>query len=255
MPLTEKQWTTLAGDLQRALARIAPEWTDHNTHDPGVTVLEALCYVLTDLQYRRVALDDHARGLARVLAERASMLAAPAASNDDCGHGLQRVNYFTGKLLGVEDFKAEQDYLRARLRRRSRVLHGTGIATGLDVTVEHASAGSRITIAPGVALDPMGDEICIEQTMQLALPAQGANLLVLLRYAERACRMASVVADASNDASDEGVTTQPTRIVETFSAALSAAPAADSVAIARLRKVRGRWRVDPRFKAVRLGKR
>ncbi|MCB0588823.1 MAG: hypothetical protein KDD06_26275, partial [Phaeodactylibacter sp.] len=27
-------------------------WTDHNTHDPGITILELLCYALTDLGYR-----------------------------------------------------------------------------------------------------------------------------------------------------------------------------------------------------------
>ena len=27
-------------------------WTDHNTHDPGITILELLCYALTDLSYR-----------------------------------------------------------------------------------------------------------------------------------------------------------------------------------------------------------
>jgi len=27
-------------------------WTDYNTHDPGVTILELLCYALTDLAYR-----------------------------------------------------------------------------------------------------------------------------------------------------------------------------------------------------------
>ena len=27
-------------------------WTDHNTHDPGITLLEALCYAITDLGYR-----------------------------------------------------------------------------------------------------------------------------------------------------------------------------------------------------------
>jgi len=27
-------------------------WTDHNLHDPGITILEALCYALTDLGYR-----------------------------------------------------------------------------------------------------------------------------------------------------------------------------------------------------------
>src|SRR5690606_19783290 len=27
-------------------------WTDYNTHDPGITILELLCYVLTDLGFR-----------------------------------------------------------------------------------------------------------------------------------------------------------------------------------------------------------
>jgi uncharacterized protein YegP (UPF0339 family) len=34
----------------RELARQV--WTDHNTHDPGITTLELLCYALTDLSYR-----------------------------------------------------------------------------------------------------------------------------------------------------------------------------------------------------------
>lgn len=28
------------------------QWTDYNTHDPGITTLEALCYAITDLAYR-----------------------------------------------------------------------------------------------------------------------------------------------------------------------------------------------------------
>src|SRR5215475_308574 len=27
-------------------------WTDYNVHDPGITILEALCYAITDLAYR-----------------------------------------------------------------------------------------------------------------------------------------------------------------------------------------------------------
>ena len=27
-------------------------WTDYNIHDPGITMLEALCYALTDLGFR-----------------------------------------------------------------------------------------------------------------------------------------------------------------------------------------------------------
>lgn len=29
------------------------QWTDYNVHDPGVTVMEMLCYALTDLGERR----------------------------------------------------------------------------------------------------------------------------------------------------------------------------------------------------------
>jgi hypothetical protein len=37
----------------RHIRRLADSsWTDHNTHDPGITILEQLCYVLTDLAYR-----------------------------------------------------------------------------------------------------------------------------------------------------------------------------------------------------------
>ena len=28
------------------------KWTDYNIHDPGITTLELLCYILTDLSYR-----------------------------------------------------------------------------------------------------------------------------------------------------------------------------------------------------------
>jgi len=35
--------------LERMTGR---SWTDFNTHDPGITLLEALCYTLTDLFYR-----------------------------------------------------------------------------------------------------------------------------------------------------------------------------------------------------------
>src|SRR6266852_4136502 len=27
-------------------------WTDYNKHDPGVTILEQICYAITDLSYR-----------------------------------------------------------------------------------------------------------------------------------------------------------------------------------------------------------
>src|SRR4051812_29194987 len=55
-------------------------WTDHNLHDPGITILEALCYVLTDLDYR-TKLDFK------------DLIAAPAGATED--------NFFTAaQILG-----------------------------------------------------------------------------------------------------------------------------------------------------------
>ena len=35
------------------LERLAgQQWTDFNAHDPGITILEQLCYAITDLGYR-----------------------------------------------------------------------------------------------------------------------------------------------------------------------------------------------------------
>src|SRR3989338_2443071 len=54
-PLEEKgmdfQWLRDEGikHLQRLSGAI---WTDYNLHDPGVTILDQLCYALTDLSYR-----------------------------------------------------------------------------------------------------------------------------------------------------------------------------------------------------------
>jgi len=37
----------------RLIQEMAGEvWTDFNAHDPGVTILEQLCYAITDLSYR-----------------------------------------------------------------------------------------------------------------------------------------------------------------------------------------------------------
>jgi hypothetical protein len=246
MPLSETQWTALASDLQEAFSRVVPEWTDLNTHDPGITVLEALAYALTDLQYRQGASDERARLLARRVAERAAALAAPASADDDCEAGLRRVNFTQGMLLGADDFRTEQDYARNRLNRRNRVLHGMGIVDGLEVTVQRDTSGSRVTVAPGLAFDPGGNEIFLDRPREYALPVQGNLLLVLLIYAEQLCRIAPSVSSEPLDTT----VTQPTRITETFKVDLAQVPAADAVVIARLRQVRGRWRVDPTFKPL-----
>ena len=256
MPLTDKQWTGLARDFHRALTRVAPGWTDAGAHDPGVTVLDLLAYVLTELQSRSNALDPQARLLAQRVAERATALAT-AQDGADAADALQRVNYFSGMLLGVDDFQVEQNYFRTRLNRHNRLLHGSGIADGLAVTVEDSANGSngpQVTIAPGFALDRHGNEICVDKPATLTLPAQGAALFVQVSYTEQPCGLTPLADGNPPDANTGEPTAQATRIAETFSAALAVEPAADAVVVARLRQVRGRWRVDRGFKAVRVGR-
>src|SRR5882724_6010613 len=48
-------------------------WSDHNTHDPGVTILEVLCYALIDLGYRATMPVEN-------LLARASVGASPAGA-------------------------------------------------------------------------------------------------------------------------------------------------------------------------------
>ena len=48
-----QDFSALRGEALATLQHLAGDtWTDHNLHDPGITLLETLCYVLTDLGYR-----------------------------------------------------------------------------------------------------------------------------------------------------------------------------------------------------------
>lgn len=53
----------LAQGLQRLQEASGRLWTDHNLHDPGITVLEQLCFALTELAYRAdQPVQDHLAG-------------------------------------------------------------------------------------------------------------------------------------------------------------------------------------------------
>ncbi|GEM_PF-994014 len=245
--LSEEQWQSVANALVREMAHVAPDWTAHNTHDPGITVLELLSFALTDLQHHQYKLDPHGRVLARQIAQLAQSLSSKD-STGDCPPGLQRVNYFTGQLLGVDDFAAEQDYIRNKIHGRNRLLHGAGVVSGLQVTLERAAGKTQVVIAPGLAFNARGEEIDVGAPTSLPLPPQGKSLLVLLHYAEQPCR--PVPAPATDAQADAQEHTPFSRITETFTAML--APSADdtAVAVARLNFTRGRWTLDRKFRVA-----
>jgi hypothetical protein len=248
MRLTEEQWTLLARRVQHAMVESAPGWTESAAHDPGITLLQALDYALDQLQLRRPGLDAQGRRLAARVAERALTLAQRPLDDGDCGPGLQRVRYAAGMVLTPEDFQADQDYFRSRLRRRNRLVHGTGVVSGLAVHVEPSATGGRVVVEPGLAFDAMGNEIDVEEPGVLWLPASGDVQLVLLRHVEWPCRPTTTAA-----AEPDPDAVQATRTVETFAVDCAAAADAKAVAIARVRNVRGQWRLDKSFRPKRAG--
>jgi hypothetical protein len=113
------------------------------------------------------------------------------------------------------------------------------VVDGLDAR----STGGRIVISPGMALDPMGDEIVLTASTEL-LPPSGAKgcraLYVVVRYAEW-----------FTDPVPGGETVEFSRVTEGAQLDLSdALPRGHdgAVAVARLLWRTSQWRVDPRFR-------
>lgn len=163
---------------------------------------------------------------------------------------LTRVNYFTGRLLSAEDFILEQDYVREKLRRHNRSLHQPGVVDGLEVSLETPD----VRVAPGLALDAMGNEICVPVAQSAPLPPVAREVYLVLRYQEIGIYPIPVPGTSGEGTTDH----MPSRIQESFE--IDYAPAGGthlpappqgtlpSVRLARLRFTRGRWRVDTRFR-------
>jgi len=240
--LSEAAYRSIADALRRQVDAEAPDWTRSNDSDPGVVMLKLFAFLTEQLIYRTNETPERARPIALRLAQSALRIAdgCPAASSG----ALQRVHYFTGQLLGAADFEQEQGYIRERLRRLNRELHGSGIVRGLEVSVRPSETGTgdMVVVEPGFALAPNGEEIEVPVVATEELPPRGQHLHLNLRHAERPSRPTS-------SGSDEP---EFSRIEETFSISLEASPADDGLALARLRRDGSGWRTDGTFEARRI---
>jgi hypothetical protein len=98
----------------------------------------------------------------------------------------ERTRYFIGQVIGVAELEQEQRYLREKARRHNRLLHGWGVVRGLEVQAGKPGTG-EVTISPGYALDPRGQEIVVDTgvTVDLSGHAPGKTLYVAVRHDER----------------------------------------------------------------------
>ena len=173
---------------------------------------------------------------------------------------ITRVRYFTGQVLGVADFETEQRFLIEGLRRRNRWLHGWGVVGGL-----HLSLGPKeIVVAPGFAIDCLGNEIEVDEPSRWPLPGAraGKACYLTLTFAERAVDPVPAPADPP----DGNEAVAYSRVEEGWALAYAADDPArvhaaarrtetcgrpHGIALARLVRAGARWKIDTRYRPGR----
>ena len=59
--LDDLAWSELVGESRDLLPSTAPAWTDHNIHDPGITIIELLAWLSEHTCYRLDQIPEHHR--------------------------------------------------------------------------------------------------------------------------------------------------------------------------------------------------
>lgn len=59
--LDDRRWTDLVDEAKTLIPLYAPEWTDHNVHDPGITLVELLAWIAEMDIYRLNRMPDERR--------------------------------------------------------------------------------------------------------------------------------------------------------------------------------------------------
>ncbi len=150
--------------------------------------------------------------------------------------GQKRVNYFSGQVLGADDFRA---YFLGKQRRHNLLLHGWGVVHGLEVS--RGTSGTSLVIAPGYALDPQGRELLLPIACELEIGEAASPQYVLAEYTEREADSVPV------PGSDGPVATR----IEEGVAFRLASDHAGAVAVGRLVQDTSGWSVDPKFRPRR----
>ena len=234
--LTGDQQRQLVSELVAAVKTIAPDWTSRSSSDPGVTLLELLAWVADTFDFRLdQAPDTKTDLLNRLVAKLAAIPPGTCTTSV-----LTRPRYFYGQLLSAADFQAEQDYSRNMMKRHNCCLFGSGIVTGLRITVDSSSSTKDepvITVAPGCAIAPDGQLLSVCEALRCVLRAFGPAGYVVLRYFERAVDPIPALSG----------TPEPSRFEEGVAVAFEEKPLGQGVAIARLNRKAGRWVLDRQF--------
>ena len=141
--------------------------------------------------------------------------------------------------MSEDDFVLEQEYVRGKQRRHNLLLHGVGIAWGLEVTVEPGqTTGDHVVVSPGLAIGPTGEELLVCEPITSVLGSTGSPSFVTLGLVDRPL---AVVPTPDGEA--------VSRVEEVVVVDILPDPPASHLVLARLKRSGRRWRLDPTFKA------
>jgi hypothetical protein len=159
-----------------------------------------------------------------------------SASTDEAPLQLnKRVKYSFGQVLGVDDFRQEQERFEWKNRLSNMLLHGYGTVCGLRVFERPLTGDVDIVISPGYAISPRGKWIWVEKEQcaqlgkWLSQRAGEINLAsppvhtVYVKLCYRECPT-DLEPIAGNPCAEEDETRTPTRTLESFRAELSLTP-------------------------------
>jgi hypothetical protein len=83
----------------------------------------------------------------------------------DCCHELmvERIRYFTGRHMSAQDFHDADAHHRSFRHLHNRILHGWGIACGLEVRIHprEECRSDRVVVRCGMAIDCCGREVVV----------------------------------------------------------------------------------------------
>jgi hypothetical protein len=230
-------------EILEVVRHAQPDWTDRNTSDPGITLLELVAWLSEIAHDHADSIPEQGRRAALRAIDVLATLSTPCGQDEAV---LARPRFFTGQLLSEADLELEQDYHREKLRRHNRALHGVGIVCGLGVSVEATTdaPNGRLKVESGYAIDPCGNELALGRGAVLALPQDGDRLFVLVRHWDRPCTPVP---------SPDGESI-PSRIEEVCVVALLDTVVEPAIALAQLLVSEGQWVVDPAFVPPRAGR-
>ena len=94
----------------------------------------------------------------------------------------ERPRYFAGQLLTDKELTSEQSYTLLKNRLHNRYLHGWGVVCGCTVEPITSGSGWQVRVCPGYAVGPQGDEILVNDCIDVDLSTGAKNAPCAVRW-------------------------------------------------------------------------